>query len=232
MKDNVVMRPSTCKRRLANPTSESLKKYSKKRRRKENFSVAKLIHGASSEDENPVLLGLIDTISAKFHVETVAKKLFKCKPKLTKALKEEAALQAALQSKSEFESSEENLLRSLIVYYSHNVFGKERYIKMRRASKSKNLPNFVDYPKLSKHMRDISIGEVNDISDFTKDVHEDEIGAGLYRPLKDYALRLAEYYLRVNKTREDKLREFPNFDKKTSHFHSIIFSLHFSQANA
>ena len=96
---------------------------------------------------------------------------------------------------------------------------------MRRASKSKNLPNFVDYPKLSKHMRDISIGEVNDISDFTKDVHEDEIGAGLYRPLKDYALRLAEYYLRVNKTREDKLREFPNFDKKTSHFHSIIFRL-------
>ena len=184
-----VIRTSTRKRRLANPTSESSKKYSIKRRRKETFSVAKINHGASSEDENPVLLGLIDTISTKFPVETVAKKLFTCKPKLTKALKEEAALQAALQSKSDFESSEENLLRSLSVYYSHNVFGKERYIKMRRASKSKNLPNFVDYPKLSKHMRDISIGKVKDIYDVTKGVHEDEIGVGPYCPLKDYALR-------------------------------------------
>ena len=63
-------------------------------------------------------------------------------------------------------------------------------------------------------MRDISIGKVKDINVVTKGVHEDEIGAGLYRPLKDYALQLTEYYLRVNKTREDKLREFSNFDKK------------------
>ena len=56
---------------------------------------------------------------------------------------------------------------------------------MFRASKLKNLPNFVDYPKLSKLMSDISISKVKDISDFTKDVHEDEIGAGLYHPPKD-----------------------------------------------
>ena len=63
MKDNVslVMRPSTCKRRLADPTSKSLKKYSKKRRRRETFSISKLIHDGSFEDENQVLLGFIDT---------------------------------------------------------------------------------------------------------------------------------------------------------------------------
>ena len=85
---------------------------------------------------------------------------------------------------------------------------------MPSTSKTPNIPNFVDCPKLSKHIREIDIGKVKDISEFTKGVHEDEIGEGLYRPLKDYALRLAEYYLKVNKTREDKLREFPNFDKK------------------
>ena len=123
----------------------------------------------SGDDKDPVLLGLLDTISAKFPIETVAKKLFKFKPKLTRALNEEAAL----QSKSDYESSDENLFRSLSVYYSHNVFGKERYRKMRSASKTPNIPNFVDYPKLSKHIREIDICNVKDISGFTKGIHED-----------------------------------------------------------
>ena len=122
--------------------------------------------------DDPVLLGLLDTISAKFPVETVAKKLFNFKPKLTRALNEEAAL----QNKSDYESSDEYVFRSLRVYYSHNVFGKERYRKMRSASKTPNIPNFVDYPKLSKHKREIDVGNVKDISGFTKGIHEDEIG--------------------------------------------------------
>ena len=42
-KISLVMRPSTIKRRLANPTSKISKKYSKNKRRKETFDIANWI---------------------------------------------------------------------------------------------------------------------------------------------------------------------------------------------
>ena len=83
-KISLAMRPSTIKRRLANPTSKTSKKYSKNKKRKETFGIAEVIHGGSGDDEDPVLFWLLDTISAKFHVQTLAKKLFKFRPKLTR----------------------------------------------------------------------------------------------------------------------------------------------------
>ena len=96
---------------------------------------------------------------------------------------------------------------------------------MRRANKTKQkqVPNFVPWEKLSKHIRDINIGKVKDISEFTKGVDEEEVGPGCYRPFGKYALRLAEHYIRVDKNREDKLREFPYYAKKDPS--SILFLL-------
>ena len=41
-----------------------------------------------------------------------------------------------------------------------------------------------------------------------------EIAEGMYRELPEFALRLARFYLIVNKNRHDKLKKFDTFSKK------------------
>ena len=179
-KTTIVMRPSVLKRRLSNPTSDQIKPFSKHTRRQETYNMALAIHGGTAGNKVPALLGLADSLTAKFTVDTLAGQLFQSKPKIKRALIEKAEL----QSKTEYESSDENLKRSLNVYYSHDAMGKQKYKKMRRANKTKQkqVPNFVPWEKLSKHIRDIDIGKVKDISKFTKGVDEEEVGPGCYRP--------------------------------------------------
>lgn len=90
------------------------------------------------------------------------------------------------------------------------MLGKNKYISVRRANLRKGIPNLVPYANLAKRIREIDIGELIPIDgtlDY-EDIDEDEKGFGYYRNLCTYLPRLAEFYLRVNKDRLDKLIEF------------------------
>ena len=115
------------------------------------------------------------------------------------------------------------------VYYSHHVMGKRKYMDVRKANKSAvyhstNAPNVVPYSVLSNHINSTDIGTVLNISpEFTEGV--DECGEGMYRPLAEYALRLAKFYLHVDRCRTDKLRSFPFFQKKDNNSTLFIMSI-------
>ena len=78
------------------------------------------------------------------------------------------------------------------MFYSHDVLGKESYRRIPSAISFKGSPKPVPYFDLARHMRKIPIGELIPISpSLTEGLDKNEVWSGCYRPLKDYALRLA-----------------------------------------
>lgn len=55
----------------------------------------------------------------------------------------------------------------------------------------------------------------------TLDLPEDELGEGMFRDLVQFSLRLAEFYIKVNMNRIDKLRNFEEIKK--NHLSSTLF---------
>ena len=77
---------------------------------------------------------MYDTLCAKFSAKNVAITILDGKKSVVKTLKNSII-------KSDFENylySEENISRSLSVFYSHNVMGKEKYLSLRKANKNAN----------------------------------------------------------------------------------------------
>jgi len=96
--------------------------------------------------------------------------------------------------------SHENLLRSLNVYYAQDVMGKAKYRATRKANQSDFVPNFVPYPSLSKYIRDLDIGELHDVQiKFGEGIVNEDPADGVCRSLSKYAIRLAQFYILVNK---------------------------------
>ena len=208
------------KRRLELPTSEELYDCATKKRRKETFNASLAIHGGTSSNKRPAMLGMIDTLTAKYKVKTLADELYKSKPKLAKAL----IKKVPVTSTSEYEKSEKNYQRSLNVFYSHDVLGKETYRKIRSASSIRGSPKLLPYCDLARRMRQIPIGKVIPISpSLTDGLDKDEVWSGCYRSLEDFAPRLAQHYLLLNELREDKLLQFPNLKGKDPS--SVVFAM-------
>jgi len=165
------------------------------------------IHGGTKENVKLVLDGIIDTMTSKFKSKDICDKLLRIDTKhsLVNKLKNDSL---TAWSKG-FSLSNENLLRSLNVYYSHNVMGKNKYINIRKANgnasfQGNQIPNYVPYSVLSNKINQIDIGTTLPLTLHLSDGQVD----GMYRPLADYALRLVKFYLRVNNTRKDKLKQF------------------------
>lgn len=107
------------------------------------------IHGASKENITPVLDGLVETLFKSKELST--KILNSSKPSAANNLKRNSVKEWA----KGFTDSNENLLRSLHTYYSHNVMGKSKYISIRKANKSacylgNQVPKFVPYDVLAR----------------------------------------------------------------------------------
>ena len=206
------------KQRLKNPTTDVISLKAKQRRRNETFNACSTIHGASKENNNPTLDGIVDTVSAKFKSDELACKLLSSKPSVVNALTH----RVTSRFRNDYYKSEKNILRSLNIYYSYNVMGKRKYLNIRKSHKSPDIPNFVPYKQLSQRIRDIDIGQVNDINPvLTLDLPEDELGEGMFRNLVQFSLRLAEFYIKVNMNRTDKLKNFEQIKKKN--LTSILF---------
>jgi len=75
------------------------------------------------------------------------------------------------------------------------------------------LPNYVPYKELAETINGIDIGTLNDVSKLCSNPHSNPEGS--YRDAASYIL-LANFYLKVDKGRADKLKTFINLPKKNA----------------
>ena len=156
-----------------------------------------VIHGGLSLRPDPVIEGMVDTLNSKFRTKQVSNVILNSKSKLPNSLKSEIGINW-LKS---FNKSEENKLRSLNTYYSHNVLGKENiYIW----GKGYSVPNSISYNEIAQVIT-IDIGAVKNLSDLCSDYKNT---SAVYKAPVEFILRLAEFYLFVNEKRLDKLKLF------------------------
>jgi len=208
--------------RIKNTSSLEMKARSKERRRSETFQTCQTIHGGSSENIEPTVFGMIDTLSAKCKADYLACQIMKSKKFLSKTLVR--SVKCIKQHNKTFYNSEENVLRSLNVYYSSNVMGKSKYKNVRKANKAPGVVNFVSYERISKRIQNIDIGTLKTLSpELTEglELDKDEKAEGMYRDLREYAVRLAKFYLFVDSKRRDNILKFPKL--KPNNLSSIMF---------
>ena len=108
------------KKRKLKPTTKSSSYRSKIVLWNETFNACPVVHGGLSLMPDPVIEGMVDTLNSKFRTKQVSNLILNSKFKLPNSLKSEIGINW-LKS---FNKSEENKLRSLNNYYSHNVLGK------------------------------------------------------------------------------------------------------------
>ena len=215
---------STLKRnnRKRKPTTEHTPHMAKVVRRSETLQACNAIHGGSVGNINPTVTGIIDTLSSKCKSKLLADIILKGKQSVVNNIEKKVIGGWS----STFYKSLDNTLRSLNVFYSHNMMGKQKYLSVRKANKNKDIPNFIPYAKLADYINSIEIGKVNDvIEDFGTDLDESDKGPGKYRPFDVYALRMVDFYLKVDSDRSDKLMDFPNFKKKDTHSKLFVVSI-------
>ena len=144
-----------------NPTSPRLAAKAKVIRRRETFNTCLSIHGGSSDNHEPIIDGMLDTITSKFGASYVSKKMLTSKPAVVKSIEYHVLKTSA----KDYCSSEENLLRSLNMYYAHSVLGKRKYLSIRKANKSATyrgtrVSNYVPYKMLADRINSVDIGNL------------------------------------------------------------------------
>ncbi|CAB4042747.1 Hypothetical predicted protein [Paramuricea clavata] len=178
-----------------------------RKRRKETFMVAQEIHGGSRESSVPGAVGLVDTALNKCS-SNVLVDVMSANKKFTKHVMP-SIYKGNLKA---YESSEENMIRSVSVYYCGGIAGKKKYRKIYRNScyKTSNsskgrvrlsihkcpMPRLVPYDKLMPFIKSANVGNIYSVYDtLCDDLDEDDKVCGCYRSLKELLLRLAEFYL-------------------------------------
>ena len=106
----------------------------------ETYNAATDIHGGTRADK-AVAVGLVETLDTKFSKNLVCSLVSK-KPKLAKQV---ASTFHNAKCKM-YDNSDDNILKSVSVYYSMGFMGKRKYMKVRHSlsfkkalSKGKNL---------------------------------------------------------------------------------------------
>ena len=200
------------KRRITNPSSHKLNLKAKSVRRNETYQVCQAIHGGTADITKPTLIGMVETLTSKFKSEELSKELLSNKKSIKRSL------QAATLKDwtSSYTDSNENKLRSMNVYYSHNVMGKRKYMNVRKANRAATfeghqVPNFIPYKKLAEQINQVDIGTIHDVNTLVSGNTNLE---GAYREPAGFILKLAEFYLDRNEERTDKLKAFETIPKK------------------
>ena len=140
-----------------------------KKRRNKTMQAAKEIHGGSQEDRRPATQGLLETVDRKCSEAEIINSIGSCKK-----LKGKVFPKVYKKDLQVFESSTDNMLRSIAVYYSKGVMGRVKYRSDNQASgykysngrkKSVRIsvancptPRIVPYHKLMTYMKSIDIG--------------------------------------------------------------------------
>ena len=98
-------------------------------------------------------------LNSKFRTKQVSDVILNSKSKLPNSLKSEIGINW-LKS---FNKSEENNLRCVNTYYSHNVLEKRKYLNLRKANKQakfqgQSVPSSISYKELAQVINTIDIG--------------------------------------------------------------------------
>lgn len=109
-----------------------------------------------------------------------------------------------------YENSDENMLRSIAVYYSGGVMGKRKYRATNRESSYKRnsakavrivvnycpVPRLVLYNRLMPFIKSIDIGQLYSVREtLCQGLAEEEKVGGMYRDITQLLLYLAKFYL-------------------------------------
>lgn len=100
-----------------------------RKRRKATFEAAKQIHGGKNELPAPGAIGLIDTALAKCSKDILVNSMSSSTTFISSVLP--CIYRKKLKS---YESSVENMVRSIAVYYSGGITGKQKYRKLYKDS--------------------------------------------------------------------------------------------------
>lgn len=120
--------------RRKQPTSDELSMRAKRRRVLETYNAATEIHGGTKESNEAAATGLVETLDTKFSKNLVSS-LVCNKSKLAKKI-----TSTFHKAKCKvYENSDENILRSVSVYYSMGVMGKKKYMKVRHSFSFKKI---------------------------------------------------------------------------------------------
>ena len=209
----------TVKRRKKNPTNKNINLKAKTRRCGETIGVCHALHGGSATNLSPTINGMLDTLTSKTASNVLAEHIMDSKKSLVNAISN-ICHKKRWQG---YQNSDENMMRSLNIYYSHHVMGKRKYESIRKANKISGENNFISYKKLSQHIRDVNIDTLHDVSELLTEPQllQHKQVDGLYRDLDQYALTLAHFYLTVDSKRVYKLNRFEQLTKKDPR--SILF---------
>ena len=122
-------------RRRKSPTSMENGEMSirtKRRRVQETLQPAIEINGGTKENHRPALDGIVETLDTKFSRKIVASAICK-KPALAKTVTSKFHGDQCVA----YENTNENMLRSVDVYYAMGVMGKRKYMKVRQSTSFK-----------------------------------------------------------------------------------------------
>ena len=176
-------------------------------RREQTYQAAIEIHGGGSTNQSAEV-GLIDTTLAKCGKKILGEVL-SCSNKFNKNV----VPQLYHGPLKHFEASDENMIRSVSVYYDGGIMGKRKYRQVYRNisfQKSKNdkkkhrkrlnvngcpIPLLVPYNKLMPFIKSIDIGTVHNTGDLCSDLEDSDKVHGCYRGLKELLIMLAQFYL-------------------------------------
>ena len=126
---------ATVSRRGLAPTGESsCSKSSLRQRRQETMKTACEIHGGSLEDTALVTIGMVETLEKskeEYLVKTMGKSRKMKRKVIPKFYKEDLV---------KFERSNDNMFRSIALYYSNGIIGKVKYRAVYKASSYKQVP--------------------------------------------------------------------------------------------
>ena len=203
------------KRKVA-PFSDEIPLRAKVKRCNETYEACSLIHAGCKDNKVSILKGILETVGRKFSSTDVVSELINGGKTITRKLSKNFINSLH----NNFYTSNENRVRSLNVYYSHNLMGKQKYKAIRKANRNllfqhQRVANYIPYSDLSNYINSIDIGVLLPLCPDLVSVDEvQHKPVGMFRDVCTYIQRLARFYLTVNEYRVDKLLVFDNNHKK------------------
>ena len=198
-------------RRRSKPTGEgSCVESTGRKRRRETMAVVCSIHGGSKDNLKPGTIGMMETLNKKCKEDDIVDGMKSCK-KFT----EKVFPRLCQEDLKKFESSTDNMLRSIAVYYSKGIMGKDKYRRIYKASSYKQEPSkraarnkvancpsprLVPYHRLMAYIKSIDIGQLHSVRENLCDgLDECDMINGCYRDIEDLLVKLAGFYLNHGK---------------------------------
>ncbi|CAH3167592.1 unnamed protein product, partial [Porites evermanni] len=171
-----------------------------RRRCQETMEVAQVLHGATPNNMLPAFEGIMSVLNNNCSVPDLVELFKKC-PKLSQGV-----IPKVLKEKiRNFEKSDSNFIRSVNVLYKGGIASKQKYISI----KSSLSMGINENGKLMARVNQINIGDLYDVKEvLCQGLSEEYQVNGKFRNLQQLLLKMAQFYLSINKYRKDKLDWF------------------------